>query len=143
MKSRGVFKLILTLMVIFAVSFTAMPAATVSAHAVQSITSVHQTQAPAPMDLQAFLQWLIGGGGSIVAVSWLLERMKWFQALSSDAKDYTIFGFSIMVGCSALVVVTHVPPAVLDAIAPYFLIIASTFAAVFIAKVFHRVDKSG
>ncbi len=94
-----------------------------------------------PVELQEFLQWLIGGGGSILAVSWLLERMTWFQRLSPDAKDYTIFGASVVVGCGALAVVMYVPQAVLDAIAPFFLIISSTFVLVFIAKTFHRVDR--
>lgn len=98
-------------------------------------------QEPQVMDLTAFLQWLIGGGGSIIAVSWLFERMKWFQALSPDGKDYTIFGAAVVVGCTALAVVTYVSPVILAAIAPYFLIIASTFVMVFIAKAFHRFDR--
>jgi hypothetical protein len=98
--------------------------------------------APAPIDVRAFLQWLIGGGGSILAVSWLLERMAWFQLLTSDQKDYTIFGFGAVVGCGALAIVMYVPAYWLDAIAPFFLIVASTFVTVFIAKLFHRADKT-
>lgn len=99
-------------------------------------------QETAPITLPLFLQWLIGGGGSIIAVSWLFERMAWFKAISSEAKDNTIFGAAVVIGCGALAVVTYAPPAILDAIGPYFLIVASTFVTVFIAKVFHRADKS-
>lgn len=94
-----------------------------------------------PLDIKAFLQWLVGGGGSILAVSWILERMAWFQALNSDRKDYTIFGFAVIVGCGALAVVTYVPAIVLDSIAPFFLVISSIFVTIFIAKIFHQADK--
>lgn len=103
-------------------------------------SALPQEAAPV-LDIGAFLQWLIGGGGSILAVSWLLERMAWFQALSSNAKDNTIFGASVVVGGGALAVVNYVPANILSAIAPYFLVVASTFATVFIAKTFHRADK--
>jgi hypothetical protein len=95
------------------------------------------------MDLTSFLTWLVVSGGSISVVSWLFERMNWFQALASDVKDYTIFGASVVVGCGALAVVTYVPAEVLAAIAPYFLVVSGTFATVFMGKAFHRVDKGG
>jgi hypothetical protein len=95
------------------------------------------------MDIRAFLQWLIGGGGSILAVSWILERLKWFQKLTPDGRDYTIFGAAVIVGCGALAIVMYVPPPILDAVAPFFLIVASTFVTVFIAKLFHSTDKVG
>jgi hypothetical protein len=93
------------------------------------------------MDLTSFLTWLVVSGGSISVVSWLFERMNWFQALASDVKDYTIFGASVVVGCGALAVVTYVPAEVLAAIAPYFLVVSGTFATVFMGKAFHAVDK--
>lgn len=95
-----------------------------------------------PLDIKAFLQWLIGGGGSILAVSWLLERMAWFQKLGPNQKDYTVFGLAAVVGCGALAIVMYAPVAVLDAIAPFFLVISSIFVTVFIAKVFHKADKT-
>jgi FtsH-binding integral membrane protein len=101
-----------------------------------------QAPEPPPVDVRAFLQWLIGGGGSILAVSWLLERMRWFQSLYADQKDYIVFGCAAIVGCTALFVVMYVPQTFLDTIAPFFLIVASTFVTVFIAKLFHRADKT-
>jgi hypothetical protein len=100
-----------------------------------------QAPEPPPVDLRAFLQWLVGGGGSILAVSWMLERMRWFQALYADQKDYIVFGCAAVVGCGALAVVMYVPQAFLDTIAPFFMLIASIFVTVFIVKIFHRVDK--
>jgi len=99
-----------------------------------------QTEPTNPLDIMAILQWLVGGGGSILAVSWLLERMKWFQALSSDAKDYWVFGLSAVVACTALAIIKYAPPAFIALIAPFFLAVASTFVAVFLAKTFHRTD---
>jgi hypothetical protein len=100
-----------------------------------------QAPEPPPVDVRAFLQWLIGGGGSILAVSWLLERMRWFQSLYADQKDYIVFGCAAVVGCGALAVVMYVPQTLLDVIAPFFLLVASTFVTVFIVKIFHRADK--
>jgi hypothetical protein len=102
-----------------------------------------QAATSTPIDVRSFLQWLIGGGGSILAVSWILERTKWFQSLTSDAKDYTIFGFAVVVGCGALAAVMYVPSSIIDAIAPFFLIVASIFVTVFIVKSFHSTDKVG
>lgn len=132
--SRGIFRL--SLVVILVSLFAAVP--------VFASADPPQAAPPGealPVELQEFLQWLITGGGSILAVSWLLERMQWFQRLSPEAKDYTIFGASVVVGCGALAVVMFVPPAILTAISPFFLIISSTFVLVFIAKGFHRVDR--
>lgn len=94
------------------------------------------------MDLTSFLQWLVVSGGSISVVSFVFERLTWFQSLSSEAKDYTIFGAAAAVSCSAMAIVAYVPAETLAAIAPYFLAVSSIFATVFIGKAFHRVDKS-
>ena len=90
--------------------------------------------------LQDFLMWLIGAGGSIMVVSWIAERIPAFQDLSSAARQYIMFGAAALVGCGSLVVMTYVPSATLDAITPYFLIVASVFATVFLGNTFHKVD---
>lgn len=92
------------------------------------------------MDLEQFLRWLVASGGSIMAVSWLLERLAWFQTLTPDHKDYTIFGASVVVGCGALAAINYIPESAVVAVAPYFLVVASIFTTVFVAKSFHRVD---
>lgn len=102
-----------------------------------------QAEPPPAIDIMTFFKWLASSGGSIIAVSWLLERAAWFQAFSSNKKDNVIFGASVAVACVALAVITYVPAAILAVIAPYFLIISGTFVTVFIAKTFHRADKSG
>jgi hypothetical protein len=132
--TRKLFSVVLVVLLalfVFAAAVAASPGA---------VQELPPSPAPVP-NLGAFLQWLIGGGGSMLAVSWILERMTWFQALTPSQKDYTIFGLAAVVGCSALAIVTYVPAGVIDAIAPYFLILASVFVSVFVAKTFHWADK--
>lgn len=92
-------------------------------------------------DLSTFLQWLVGGPGAVMAVSWLLERMKWFQALTSEQKQYTVFGAAAAVGCGALAVVKFASPAFLDAVAPFFMVVSAIFVSLFVMKAFHSQDK--
>jgi hypothetical protein len=125
------------LLIVFIVALLALLVVFAPVVASPAEGAAQQEQVPT---LNMFLQWLIGGGGSIMAVSWLLERMAWFQALTSDQRDYVIFGLAAGVGCGALAVVNYVPATVLDAIAPYFLVLASVFVTVFLAKTFHKAD---
>lgn len=143
-------KLFVQILVIIMLTMLALSGSLAAAHAVQGAQAgpllparqaVLQEVPPAAPDLPGVLQWLVGGGGSILAVSWGLERMKWFQALSSETKDYTIFGAAAVVGCGALAIITYVPAVMLGAIAPYFAILASIFVTVFLAKVFHKADR--
>jgi hypothetical protein len=92
------------------------------------------------MTLADFLVWLVAGG-SIVAISWLFERFGWFQSVSSNARENIMFVFCALLSCGAYAVQTFVPADVLLALAPWFGIIAGTFAMVFVSKSFHKVDK--
>lgn len=121
------------LIVIVAVLVFAVP--------VSASSGVPQETAPS-MDLSTFLKWLVGGPGSIMVISWLFERMGWFQKLTPDNKNYTIWGAAAVVGCAALAVVTYAPIAFLEKIAPFFAVLSSTFVLVFVAKSFHQVDKT-
>ena len=67
------------------------------------------------MSLQEFLLWLANSGGSILAVSWLLEQWKWYQAKSADMKRSLFFVFSLLVTMSAYSVLTYVPVDALNA----------------------------
>jgi hypothetical protein len=94
------------------------------------------------MDLNQFLQWLLGSGGSIMAASWLLERIDWFQKQTSDIKEYVFFGLTAVISVGAYLVVNYIPSIALQVIAPYFAIVAGLFITVVIGKMFHKVDKS-
>jgi len=92
------------------------------------------------MTLTQFLQWLVFGGGSSVATSWLLERWAWFQAQSSNAKQFISFVATagLSVGAYALILFA---PGFIALASPYFAILAVIFAGVFLGKTFHKVDK--
>ena len=91
--------------------------------------------------LTDFLVWLFAGGGSIAVISWVMERVNWFQSLTSEAREWLMFGLSALVGVLAYAVVNYVSAETLSLIAPYFTIVASVFGVVFLGKAFHKVDK--
>lgn len=91
--------------------------------------------------LSDFLVWLFAGGGSIAVISWIMERVKWFQTLTSEAREWLMFALSTVVGVGAYVVVNYVPAETLELVSPYFAIVASIFGVVFLGKAFHKVDK--
>ena len=93
------------------------------------------------MNVNGFLTWILTGGGSIMVVSWILERIPKYQAQVEDTKKYIFFGCSAFISLAAYAVLTYVPTSVLLAIAPYFGILAITFSNVFIGQAFHKNDK--
>jgi hypothetical protein len=93
------------------------------------------------MTLPAFLMWVLNSGGSISIVSWILERVKFYQSLASDVKQYVFYGASVVVAILAYLILTFIPAHLLTVIAPVFSILYGTFITVFLGQMFHRVDK--
>lgn len=94
------------------------------------------------MDFALFLQYLISGGGSILAASFLLERFPKYKNLqSSELKDWIFFAVSSVIGIGAYGLVTFAPE-FMSMAEPYFVILAGTFGFVFLGKRFHAEDKS-
>lgn len=91
------------------------------------------------MTLEQFLVWLIGGG-AIIAFSWIMEQIDWFQTLSPKAKRWLMFAGSAAIGLGALAVVTYVPPEVLAQLSPWFTIVAAVFVSVFLNQAAHKYD---
>ena len=91
------------------------------------------------MELNNFLVRLMGGG-AVIAVSWIFEQFAWFQQISPNLKQWLMFVLSALVGVGALYVTTSVPKEVLDAIAPYFAIIASVFGMIFLNQIAHTLN---
>lgn len=94
------------------------------------------------MGLSEFLQWLVGSGGAIIAASWILERIPWFQAKTAEFKEWFFFAVTAVLWAGAYSVVTYVPQSVIAAVQPWFLGISGLFAAVVIGKLFHKADKA-
>lgn len=92
------------------------------------------------MTLTDFLIWLVGGG-SIIGISWVFERIAWYQSLTSNAKQWVFFGACTVVSVAAYAVQTYVPVASLETLAPWFQIVAGLFIALFLGNQFHEKDK--
>jgi uncharacterized membrane protein YdcZ (DUF606 family) len=92
------------------------------------------------MELNQFLTWLTAGG-SIVAVSFILERIAAFQALASNVKQMVTFGACVALSFGAFAVNTYVPAEVLTQLMPWFSMVSGLFGVLFISQTFHKADK--
>lgn len=87
-----------------------------------------------------FLAWIISGGGSVVIVSYLLERWSWFQSLSSDQRRVVSILFSALLAIGAYFGVQYIPPDVLEELDPIFRIIVGIVGAYGVGQVAHLID---
>jgi len=87
-----------------------------------------------------FLTWLVFGGGSVMASSWLLERWAWFQGQTSKVKEYATFVGAGVMSIGAMSVMTFAPDFVAKA-EPFFVVLAGVFSLVFLKNAFHRTSK--
>ena len=94
------------------------------------------------MGINELLQWLVGSGGTVIAASWILERIAWFQTKSAQFKEWFFFGVVSALWAASYAVVTYVPQTVLAAIQPWFLGISGLFVVVVVGKLFHKADKA-
>lgn len=92
------------------------------------------------MTLNEFLVWM-GSGGSIVFVSWIAERIAWFQALSKDAKQWVIYVSSVILSFIAYSVSTYASPELLAQLAPFFTILSASFISIFLGQAFYFFSK--
>lgn len=89
----------------------------------------------------AFLVWLGTGGGAIAAFSWLVELFPAWHALKPEAKRlYSIVG-SIVIAVAAFVGLQYIPAEVIEAIDPYFKLLAGLLVTYFGGQAFHVVTK--
>jgi hypothetical protein len=91
------------------------------------------------MNISDFLIWL-AGGGCLIAASWVLAQIPWYVALVERAKQWIFFGLSVVFGGGAYAISQYVAVATLDKIAPYFLIVAFVFTAIFINKAYTKLS---
>ena len=95
-----------------------------------------------PTNLVEFLTWIVYGGGGAIAVSWILEKLSWYQEKPAETKRNIYFGIVTAFTLIIYVILNFVPTTVLDALSPYFGIIAVTFVNVYIGTGFHRANKT-
>lgn len=91
------------------------------------------------MELNEFLVWLTAGG-SVIAWSWIMEQVPWFQSLSVSAKKWVQLGGSVAIAIGALAVTMYVPKETLELIAPWFKLIAGLFGVIFVNQIAHAYD---
>ena len=92
------------------------------------------------MNLTNFLVWL-GTGGSMMAVSFVAERIDAFQKLTANAKQWVMFFSASLLTVGSIAIQQYVPVATLNFVAPYFAGVAGVFSLIFIANTFHFLDK--
>lgn len=94
-----------------------------------------------PTNLIDFLTWIVYGGGGAIAVSWILEKMPWYQEKPSNVKQNIYFGIVSVFTLIIYAILNYVPAEVLAMLTPWFGIIAVTFVNVYIGTGFHRASK--
>lgn len=93
------------------------------------------------MSIQEFLVWLSGGVGATLVASYILERLAWFQSLSSEAKKlYKTVGSSL-VALLAYLTYEYVPAEVWTSLTPYWQLVLGTIAVNYGVEVFHWFDR--
>ena len=94
------------------------------------------------MGLTDFLVWLASSAGASAVASWILERIPAYAKIAvAETKRWIFFGVCALLSVGAYVVITYVSPSVLQAIMPFFGLVAATFVSVFTGSGFHKVDK--
>lgn len=84
--------------------------------------------------IQEFLSFIASPAGAVIVgavVSMYLERWDWYQRQAAGAKRGIAYGLTAAVAITAYVLVSYVPPAVWQNLAPYWIIAAFTAFAVF------------
>ena len=93
------------------------------------------------MNINDFLQWVVGGGGAVIVGSWLAERFPWFQNQLPDKKEWIFFGFTSIIWVAVYLVLNYMPKEFIDMLSPYFMGVSGLFVVVMLGKFFHKIDK--
>lgn len=92
------------------------------------------------MTLQDFLVWLAAGGGSVALLSWIAERVAWFQTLTSENRKYAMIAGSVVIAIVAKLLLDFVPQTAIDIAAPYFGVAYGVILIYLQNQVAHRID---
>lgn len=87
------------------------------------------------------LTQLATGGLAMVVVSWLLEQIAVFHALSPQAKAWIVLVLTLIVALSAQAALDVVPAHVLIAIEPYVKVAIGVISGWLTSQVFHSVHR--
>jgi hypothetical protein len=93
------------------------------------------------MDIKQFLTWLLNSGGSTIVVSWILDQIPSFNALTANAKLYIFYGASVLVSVLAYLGLTYLPASVIAAAQSYFFILYGLFVTIILGKGYHALNR--
>lgn len=94
------------------------------------------------MNFYDFLTWIVSAGGAAILFSWIVERIKGFQTLTSQTKFWITLVGTVILAVGAWFGMEYIPPEVFEEINPLFKIIYGTII-VFLGKEFaHALDKN-
>ncbi len=85
------------------------------------------------------LKMLTAGVGVGAVISFLFEKITFFQNLSSQAKWWVVFGLSLGLPLAAQVALQFVPPDVWAMLEPYWQALAAGFLVWVGSQVVHKV----
>ena len=90
------------------------------------------------MDLHTALIWLLNSGGAAIVASFVLERIAAYDSLAAEVKKNIFIAVSVAISLIAYCVLTYVPVATLDQIAPFFMVIYAAVVAAVSGTAFHN-----
>jgi hypothetical protein len=96
------------------------------------------------MEMLDFLQMLSGPAGWVALgtfFSVVLAKWSWFAMQSSGVKQTVVIALSVLVSVLSHVVFTYTPANVMQALAPYWVILYGTIATYTSSQVMHRLKK--
>ena len=96
------------------------------------------------MDINDFLQMLAGPAGWVALggfFSVVLAKWTWFNTQSSSIKQALVIALSVVVSALSHVIFTYTPVEVMQALAPYWVILYGVIATYTSSQVMHRLKK--
>lgn len=87
------------------------------------------------------LQWVVYSGGGIIVASWVLERVKKFQAATAENKRLIAMAASVAVSLAGYAILTYVPPATLAMLNPWLTVASGTIILYSGGQIVHQATK--
>ncbi len=92
------------------------------------------------MTITEFFTFLAGAGGASAAAALIAERLSVFQNLDAGQKSVVMLGLSLLIALAAYAILTYVPQAELQRLAPLFQIIYGVAGTWLAGQIAHRAD---
>ncbi len=93
------------------------------------------------MTTSEFLGWLMNSGGIAIVVSWIAERLPFYQAWPPDAKKISYIIACVALGLALYAAQTYVTPATWAAIDPWFKVAAGLVLMTSAGTGYHKLAK--